>query len=62
MPGTLNPQLSKDLCSRGSTVYYAIVYKAPILGTNQSVRVLVAHREAADAPIISNLGGPKAKE
>lgn len=52
----------EGLVQPGSTVYYAIVYKAPILGTNQSVRVLVAHREAADAPIISNLGGPKAKE
>lgn len=50
------------LVQPGSTVYYAIVYKAPILGTNQNVRVLVAHREAADAPIISNLGDPKAKE
>ena len=50
------------LVQPGSTVYYAIVYKAPILGTSQSVRVLVAHREAADAPIIPNLGSPKAKE
>mgnify|MGYP001179661759 FL=1 len=50
------------LVQPGSTVYYALVYKAPILGTNQSIRVLVAHREAADAPIISNLGDPKTKE
>lgn len=34
----------------GSTVYYAFVYRAPILGVNQRVRVLVSHREAADAP------------
>lgn len=50
------------LVQPGSTVYFAIVYKAPILGTNQSVRVLVAHREAADAPIRSSLGDPKTKE
>lgn len=50
------------LVQPGSTVYYALVYKAPILGTNQSVRVLVAHREAADAPLTSNLGDPKSKE
>jgi len=43
----------------GSTAYYALVYKAPILGTNQNVRILVAHREAADAPIASSLGDSK---
>lgn len=52
----------EGLVQPGSTVYYALVYKAPILGTNQNVRVLVAHREAADAPITSNLGDPKVKE
>lgn len=52
----------EGLVQPGSTVYYALVYKAPILGTNQSVRVLVAHREAADAPITSDLGDPKSKE
>lgn len=52
----------EGLIQPGSTVYYALVYKAPILGTNQSVRVLVAHREAADAPVTSNLRNPKAKE
>lgn len=52
----------EGLVQPGSTVYFALVYKAPILGTNQSVRVLVAHREAADAPLTSNLGDPKAKE
>jgi hypothetical protein len=39
----------------GSTVYYALVYKAPIVGINQSVRVLVSHREAADAPAAISL-------
>ncbi|MBX3291026.1 MAG: hypothetical protein KF855_17080 [Acidobacteria bacterium] len=52
----------EGLVQPGSTVYYALVYKAPILGTNQNVRVLVAHREAADAPITSYLGDPKVKE
>lgn len=52
----------EGLVQPGSTVYYVLVYKAPILGTNQDVRVLVAHREAADAPITSKLGDPKRKE
>ncbi len=52
----------EGLVQPGSTVYYALVYKAPILGTSQSVRVLVAHREAADAPIASSLGDSKGKE
>ncbi|MGD9560867.1 MAG: hypothetical protein AB7F88_00440 [Pyrinomonadaceae bacterium] len=52
----------EGLVQPGSTVYYALVYKAPILGTNQSVRVLIAHRDAADAPLTSNLGDPKSKE
>lgn len=52
----------EGLVQPGSTAYYALVYKSPILGTNQSVRVLVAHREAADAPLISSLGDPKGKE
>ena len=49
----------EGLVQSGSTAYYVLVYKAPILGTNQSVRVLVAHREAADAPITSSLGDSK---
>ncbi|MBX3282399.1 MAG: hypothetical protein KF756_07980 [Acidobacteria bacterium] len=52
----------EGLVQPGSTVYYALVYKAPILGINQSVRVLVAHREAADAPLISTLGDRNIKE
>ena len=52
----------EGLVQPGSTVYYALVYKAPILGTSQTVRVLVAHREAADAPIASSLGDSKGKE
>lgn len=50
------------LVQPGSTVYYALVYKAPVLGTNQSVRIFVAHREAADAPLSSALGDTKTRE
>ena len=39
----------------GSTVYYALVYKAPIISVNQRVRILVSHREAADAPVAVSL-------
>ena len=52
----------EGLVQPGSTVYYALVYKAPILGTNQSVRILVAHREAADAPLSSSLSDHKTRE
>ena len=52
----------EGLVQPGSTVYYALVYKAPILGTNQNVRVLVAHREAADAPLSSFLSDNTTKE
>ncbi|HMM79227.1 MAG TPA: hypothetical protein PKC65_04305 [Pyrinomonadaceae bacterium] len=52
----------EGLVQPGSTVYYALVYKAPILGTNQSVRILAAHREAADAPLITTLGDRNTKE
>lgn len=45
----------EGLVQPGSTVYYALVYRAPILGTNQHIRVLVAHREAADVPLSSSL-------
>ena len=49
----------EGLVQAGSIVYYALVYKAPILGINQNIRVLVAHREAADAPITWNIGDRK---
>lgn len=52
----------EGLVQPGSTVYYALVYKAPILGTNQNVRVLVAHQEAADAPLSSSLSDHKTRE
>jgi hypothetical protein len=43
----------------GSSSFYALVYRSPILGTNQKVRVVVAHKDAADAPISAALDGPK---
>ncbi|MGH9945819.1 MAG: hypothetical protein ACRD6X_01300 [Pyrinomonadaceae bacterium] len=52
----------EGLVQPGSTVYYALVYKAPILGTNQNVRVMIAHREAADAPLTTSLSDLKTKE
>lgn len=35
----------------GSTVYYALVYNAPVMGASQRMSVLVSHREAADSPV-----------
>ncbi len=45
----------EGMVQAGSTVYYALVYRAPIIGVNQHVRVLVSHREAADAPVAVSL-------
>lgn len=53
---------AENLVMPGSTAYYALVYRAPILGANQTIRVLVAHREAADTPVVAPLGSLKAKE
>jgi hypothetical protein len=36
--------------SAGATVYYAVVFENPILGTNQKLLVSAAHDRAADAP------------
>ncbi|MGE3384956.1 MAG: hypothetical protein AB7L70_18660 [Pyrinomonadaceae bacterium] len=41
----------EGLVQPGATVYYTLVYRGPILGSNQNIRVLVSHREAADAPV-----------
>ncbi|MGD9590705.1 MAG: hypothetical protein AB7Q37_17440 [Pyrinomonadaceae bacterium] len=43
----------------GSTTFHALVYKAPTLGTNQKIRVVVAQSNAADAPISAVLNGSK---
>lgn len=60
--GYLESTTLEGLVQPGSTAYYTLVYKSPILGTNQSVRVLVAHREAAYVPLTSSLGDSKGKE
>jgi hypothetical protein len=49
----------EGLVMPGSTTFYALVYKAPTLGTNQKIRVTVAHKDAADAPVAAALGGSK---
>ncbi len=41
---------AEGLIMPGSTVYYALVYKAPVMGGSQRLTVLVSHREAADSP------------
>lgn len=41
---------AEGLILPGSTVYYALVYKAPVMGASQRLSVLVSHREAADSP------------
>ena len=41
----------------GSTVYYALVYNAPVMGASQRLSVLVSHREAADSPTTTLLPG-----
>ena len=41
---------AEGLVLPGSTVYYALVYKAPVMGASQRLSVLVSHREAADSP------------
>jgi hypothetical protein len=38
-----------------STLYYAIVYKRPILGVNQRLRVAAGHINAADSPAVAEL-------
>jgi hypothetical protein len=49
----------EGLLMPGSTTFYALVYKAPTLGTNQKIRVTVAHKDAADAPVAAALNGSK---
>jgi hypothetical protein len=41
---------AEGLILPGSTVYYALVYKAPVMGASQRLSALVSHREAADSP------------
>ncbi len=46
----------------GSVSYYALVYRAPIMGASQRLRVLVSHREAADSPTVIVLPNAGAKK
>jgi len=40
----------EGLITPGSTSYYAVVYRAPVMGASQRLIVLASHREAADTP------------
>ncbi len=42
-----------------STVFYALVYRSPTLGTNQKISVSVAHKDAADSPVVVALKSSK---
>ena len=53
---------AEGLLTVGATVYYALAYQPPVLGANQTVKVLATHREAADAPVRATLANSKAKE
>lgn len=51
---------SEGLILPGSTVYYALVYKAPVMGKSQRLIVLVSHAQAADSP--TTIALPNANE
>ena len=38
----------------GGIVYYAVVYENPVLGANQTLRILAAHDRAADVPVVAS--------
>ena len=44
-----------SVITAGSTLYYAVVYTAPILGTKQRLRVAVGQMSAADEPVAVGL-------
>jgi hypothetical protein len=46
----------------GSVSYYALVYRAPVMGASQRLKVLVSHREAADSPTVVALPNAAAKK
>jgi hypothetical protein len=56
----INLQTIKKLCTEasdpaqsiaaGKTIYYAIVYRAPVLGARQQIKVIVSQTNAADEP------------
>jgi hypothetical protein len=46
----------------GSIAYYALVYRAPVMGASQRLKVLVSHREAADSPTVVALPNAAARK
>jgi len=52
----------EGLILTGSVSYYALVYRAPVMGASQKLRVLVSHREAADSPTVIALPNAGAKK
>lgn len=52
----------EGLVAPGSTVYYALVYVAPVMGASQRLKILVSHREAADSPTTVALPNVNAKK
>ena len=61
LPRTYVETTSPDgLILPGSTVYYALVYDAPVMGASQRLSVLAAHTEAADAPAFISLSTAEA--
>ena len=48
--GMMSKRRIEGLITPGSTAYYAIVYRAPVMGASQRLMVLASHREAADRP------------
>jgi hypothetical protein len=52
----------EGLITPGSTSFYALVYRAPVMGASQRLRVSVSHREAADSPSVIALPNVNAKK
>ncbi len=52
----------EGLITPGSVSYYALVYRAPVMGASQRLKVLVSHREAADSPTVVALPNVNAKK
>lgn len=44
-----------NLISPGTTRYFALAYEAPILGAQQHLKIVVAHMNAADEPVMADL-------
>jgi len=44
-----------NLISPGMTLYFALLYEAPILGAQQHLKVVVAHMAAADEPAMADI-------